>query len=162
MLTVLASLSLIKGTAIFEAFVRGAKKALPLIINILPTMAAMLCAVELLKASGAIDALTNLLSPVLNALGIPPELAPLVLLRPFSGNGALALLSNVFSECGADSYQGYLASVMLGSTETVFYTTALYFGAAGIKKTRWCVPVAIVGNTVGLIFSVLPAKLFYE
>ncbi len=154
--------SLIRGVDIYSAFVEGAKEALPLIAHILPYMAAMLIAMKLLRSCGALDSLSDLLAPALAYIGFPSELVPMLVIRPFSGSASSALLADVYSACGADSFAGYAASIMLGSTETIFYTVALYFGSVGIKKTRYAIPVALICNLAGAAASVGLAYLFYK
>ena len=122
---------------------------------------ALLTAVYILRASGALEALTSLLSPLLTLLGIPPETAPLMLLRPVSGSGALAAATELIGQYGPDSYIGRTAAVMLGSTETTFYVIAVYFGAAGIKRTRWAVPAALCADITGFAVSALAVRLLW-
>ena len=153
--------SVVRGSAVYDSFINGAKKALPLIINILPFMAAMLCALNVFRDSGALAIVSQFLAPVLRAVGIPEDLITLMVLRPFSGSAAIALLSDVFKNSGVDSYSGYLASVMLGSTETIFYTVALYFGAINVKKTRYAVPASVISGLVSVAASVILTKLMY-
>ena len=107
----------------------------------------------MLRASGALDALITLLEPLLSLLGIPPETGTLMLLRPISGSGALAVAGDLIAEHGADSIVGRTAAVMLGSTETTFYVIAVYFAAAGVKKTRYAVPAALCADLTGFIVS---------
>ena len=116
---------------------------------------------EGLRTSGALELLTNLLSPLLGLLGIPPETAPLMLLRPVSGSGALAAATELMAQYGPDSYIGRTAAVMLGSTETTFYVIAVYFGAAGIKHTRWAVPAALCADVVGFAASAFAVRLLW-
>ena len=123
--------ALIKRADIYEAFARGAADALPMLLKILPCMAAMMCALSALRASGALEAFTGALAPALEKTGMSAELVPLFVLRPFSGSAAMSLLKDVFDVCGADSYEGVAASIMLGSTETIFYTVALISGLVG-------------------------------
>ena len=122
---------------VFSALTQGAGEGLTVVIRILPALAALLTAVYMLRASGAMDALAAVLSPVLGALGIPPETAALLLVRPVSGSGALAVGSQLMEQYGPDSAVGRTAAVMLGCSETTFYTVAVYFGAAGIRRTRY-------------------------
>lgn len=161
LILVLLTAALFRNVPVYDAFIRGAKKALPLILNVLPCLCAMLCAISVFRASGALEIFTRLLSPVFGLVGIPDELITLILLRPFSGSAAIALLKDVFDTAGADTYAGYLASVIVGSSETIFYTVAVYFGSVGIKKTRHAIPAAIVSGIVGLIFSVILSLLTY-
>ncbi len=154
-------ISFFRGKGVYEAFIRGAKQALPMIFNVLPYMAAMLCALNLFRVSGALGALVDLTSPAMEAVGIPGELTPLIVLRPFSGGAALALLEDVFQTIGPDSYGGIMASIMLGSTETIFYTVALYFGSINIKKTRHSIPVALISGVLGIAASVILTNIFF-
>lgn len=154
-------ISFFRGNGIYEAFIRGAKQALPMLLNVLPYMAAMLCALNLFRVSGALGALVELTSPAMEAVGIPGELTPLIVLRPFSGGAALALLEDVFQTIGVDSYGGIMASIMLGSTETIFYTVALYFGSINIKKTGYSIPVALISGVLGIAASVILTNIFF-
>ena len=117
-------------------------------------------AVGMFRASGAMEALSGLCAPVLELLGVPPETAPLMLVRPISGSGALAVAGDLIAANGPDSYVGRVAAVMLGSTETTFYTIAVYFGAAGIRKTRHTIPAALTADCVGFAASALAVRLF--
>ena len=161
LLAALVCCSLFSGFGIYESFVKGAKKSLSVMVSILPFMAAMLCALNIFRDSGALAMLIDILSPALNFFNIPTELTTLILLRPFSGSAAVALLSDVFTTTGVDSYHSFLASVMLGSTETIFYTVALYFGSINVTKTRHAIPVAIISGLIGLIFSCILSNIFY-
>ena len=138
---------------IFTAMTEGARDGFQVLGRILPSLVCLLPAIAMLRASGAIDALTALLTPVLSRLGIPAELMPLMLLRPFSGSGALAIGGELMARCGADSLAGRTAAVMLGSTETTFYTVSVYFGAAGIRRTRYAVPAALLADLTGFLVA---------
>lgn len=151
----------LSGTDVFEAMVDGIKDGLGVLLRIFPSLVALLTAVHMLRASGALEALTALLSPLLTLLGIPPETAPLMLLRPVSGSGALAAATELIGQYGPDSYIGRTAAVMLGSTETTFYVIAVYFGAAGIKRTRWAVPAALCADITGFAVSALAVRLLW-
>lgn len=151
----------LSGTDVFEAMLDGIKDGLGVLLRIFPSLVALLTAVYMLRASGALDALTSLLSPLLSLLGIPPETAPLMLLRPVSGSGALAAATGLIEQYGPDSYIGRTAAVMLGSTETTFYVIAVYFGAAGIKRTRWAVPAALCADITGFAVSALAVRLLW-
>lgn len=152
---------LIRRIDVYSAFVRGASAALPVLAKLLPPLAVMLAAVGALRASGVTAALTERLAPVFTALGTPPELAPLILIRPFSGSAALSALEDILRANGPDSFIGYSASVMLGSTETIFYTVALYCGAAGVTKTRYAVPAALLGLVINIAAAMLCCHIFY-
>jgi len=147
----------VKGTDVYTAFISGASDALPMLIKILPTMTAMMIALSIFRESGAMNAFTSFLSPACEAVGMPRELAPLFVLRPFSGGAAMALLQDVFGAYGADSRLGCAASVMLGSTETIFYTVSMYLGSIGITKPRHSVAAALIsaiaGAAAALVFT---------
>ena len=159
---ILAALALygaLRGVDVFAAMTEGIADGLRVLLRIFPAVAALLTAVYALRASGALDALTGLLAPVFRLLGIPVETAPLVLLRPISGSGALAVAGDIMARYGPDSLAGRTAAVMLGSTETTFYVIAVYFGAAGVKKTRWAIPAALCADFTGFVLSSLAARL---
>lgn len=159
---ILAALALygaLRGVDVFAAMTEGIADGLRVLLRIFPAVAALLCAVYALRASGALDALTGLLAPAFRLLGIPVETAPLVLLRPISGSGALAVAGDIMARYGPDSLAGRTAAVMLGSTETTFYVIAVYFGAAGVKKTRWAIPAALCADFTGFVLSSLAARL---
>ena len=143
---------------VYDALITGAGSGLQVVARILPSMAALLCAVYMLRASGAMELLTGLLTPFLHALGLPPEVTALMLIRPMSGSGALAVGSELMARYGPDSYIGRVAAVMLGSTETTFYTIAVYFGAAGIRKTRYAIPAALTADLAAFVFAALSVR----
>mgnify|MGYP003253494042 CR=1 FL=1 len=144
---------------VFSALTQGAGEGLSVVIRILPALAALLTAVYMLRASGAMDALAAVLSPVLGALGIPPETA--ALLRPVSGSGALAVGSQLMEQYGPDSAVGRTAAVMLGCSETTFYTVAVYFGAAGIRRTRYTIPAALTADLAAFIAAAWAVRLCF-
>jgi spore maturation protein B len=146
---------------VFSALTDGALEGLQVILKILPALVVLLTGVYMLRASGALDALVLLCKPVFVWLGIPPETASLVFIRPISGSGALAVGSEIISRYGPDSLIGRTAAIMLGSTETTFYIIAVYFGAAGIRKTRYAIPAALCADLTGFIIASLTAKLLY-
>ena len=155
LIVILLVAALFKGAGVYDAFVKGASDGLPMLIKILPCMAAMLIAIKVVRASGALEAFTELISPVLQKTGFPPDLVPLLLLRPFSGSAAMSLLADVLNTKGPDSFEGVAASIMMGSTETIFYTVALYFGSVGVKKTRVAVPVALICAMLGAALALI-------
>ena len=146
---------------LWGALTDGAEKGLKVSLRIMPPLIGLLTAVYMLRASGAMDALGSLLAPVLVRLGIPPETAALLFIRPVSGSGALAIGSELMAAHGPDSYVGRVAAVMLGSTETTFYTVAVYFGAAGIRKTRYAIPAALIADLTGFMTAALAVRLFF-
>lgn len=147
---------------VFDAFVAGAKEGLHTSVSILPTLVGLIMAVSMLSASGALDLLSSLLAPAANFLGLPPEVMPLALIKPFSGSGSTAVLTQIYKDCGPDSFAGRVASVMAGSTETTFYAVAVYFGSVGIKKTRHTIPAAVLGDLSACILSALTVRLFFN
>lgn len=144
---------------VYSALTAGAKNGLEVVLRILPSMTALLCAVYMLRASGAPELLARLLAPATDRLGLPGETAALMLIRPFSGSGALAVGSELMQQYGPDSYIGRVSAVMLGSTETTFYTIAVYFGAAGIRKTRYTIPAALAADLAGFVFAAMSVRL---
>ena len=136
---------------VYAALTDGAMDGLRVVLRICPNLIALLTAVYMFRASGALDLLTSLLAPALTALGIPPETTPLMLVRPVSGSGALAAATELIGQYGPDSYIGRTAAVMLGSTETTFYVIAVYFGAAGVRKTLHAVPAALCADLAGFL-----------
>ena len=145
---------------VYSALLEGGLDGLKLLASIAPALVVLLTAVHMLRASGAIELLTRLLAPVSRLVGIPAETLPLVLLRPFSGSAALAVGADLMTVYGVDSLIGRTAAVMLGSTETTFYTISVYFGAAGIKKTRYAIPAALIADLTGFVAASLTARLF--
>ena len=137
----------------YDLLLQGGTEGLKLLVSIVPALIILLTAVSMLRASGAVEILSRFLSPVFSFFGIPPETALLVLIRPLSGSAALAVGAELMSQYGPDSQIGRTVAVMLGSTETTFYTISVYFGAAGIKKTRYTVPAALFADFVGFFMA---------
>ncbi len=154
----IVGIGMLKGVPVYDAFIEGAKEGLKTAVTILPYMIAMLSAIVLMQRSGFLGSLTQLLTSVFTFLGIPQSVAPLMLLRPFSGSASLAMLQNILETQGADSRAGLVASTLMGSTETIFYTCGLYLGAAGVKKSRYAIPAALIAWLVGSVV----AGLFYR
>lgn len=147
-----------KGVDVYDALLQGAAKGLEILWRILPALVTLLTVVAMLRASGALDLATQWLAPLLGVLGIPPETMGLMLVRPISGSAALAVGSELMARYGVDSYIGRTAAVMLGSTETTFYTMSVYFGAAGVKKSRYTLPAALFADFVGFFAASLTAR----
>ena len=146
---------------VYAALTDGAAEGLRVLLRIFPNLVALLTAVYMFRASGALDWLTALLAPVLTAIGIPPETTPLLVIRPLSGSGALAAGSELMETYGVDSVIGRTAAVMLGCTETTFYTIAVYFGAAGVRKLRYTIPAALTADLVGFLAAAWCVRLFF-
>lgn len=141
----------VKGVDIMDAMTAGARRGLRTAADMLPALVVLFSAIWLLRASGLPDMLTRLCSGVLTRLGIPPETTLILLLRPLSGSGALSAAAGIMQRCGADSLAGRTAAVMLASGETTFYVTAVYFGASGVKGSRWAIPAALIGDAAGFL-----------
>ncbi|MBQ3054582.1 MAG: spore maturation protein [Oscillospiraceae bacterium] len=152
--------ALVRRCDLYPALVRGAAEGLTTAKKILPPVVVLLSAVYLFRASGAMDVLVRLLSPILTPLGIPPECAPLLLIRPLSGSAALAAGADIIATYGVDSLIGRTAAVMLGSSETTFYVISVYFGSLGIKKTGSAVPAALFSDFIGALAAALTTRLF--
>lgn len=152
--------AIIKRLPVFDLFLQGARQGISSVFKIIPSIIALVSAVAMLRASGLLDAIIGLVSPVLEPLGFPAQLLPLSLLRPVSGSGALAVLDDIYKNYGADSFIGQAASVMMGSTETTFYAIAVYYGSVGISKTRHTVPSALMADFTGMVMAVLTVRLF--
>jgi spore maturation protein B len=146
---------------VYSTLTRGAEEGLTVLLHIIPALIGLLTAVSMFRVSGALDWFTNLFSPLLNLSGIPPETTPMMLIRPVSGSGAMAVASDLILTHGPDSYEGRVAAVMLGSTETTFYTIAVYFGSAGITRTRHTIPAALAADLTGFLASALAVRLFF-
>ena len=138
---------------VYGALVQGAGQGLETLTRIAPALICLLTAVSMVRASDLLQALASWLSPVLGRLGLPPELLPLMLVRPISGSAALGVGADLINTYGPDSDLGRMAAVMLGSTETTFYTIAVYFSAAGITRTRYALPAALCADAAGFLAS---------
>lgn len=159
LMILIAVIALVKKQDVYSALLDGGLEGLKLLLSIAPALVMLLTAVHMLRASGAVTLLTKWLTPVSAFLGIPAQTLPLVLLRPFSGSAALAVGADLMGVYGADSLIGRTAAIMLGSTETTFYTISVYFGAAGIKKTRYAVPAALIADLTGFLMASLTARI---
>ena len=156
-----SALALRKRENAYGLLLEGADKGLKILVSILPALILLLTAVHMLRASGAAEIISQVLAPVFSFFGIPPETALLVLIRPISGSAALAVGAELMAEYGVDSAIGRTAAVMLGSTETTFYTISVYFGAAGITKTRYTIPAALFADFVGFLMASWTVKLLF-
>ncbi len=143
----------------YNIFVKGAKGAIDLVVSIFPYIVAIMVSVALMRISGLTDLITKWLSPVFLALGIPPEVSELVLLRPFTGSGSFALLNDIFTAYGPDSYISRCACVIMGSSETVFYVATVYFSQTKVKKLLYAIPCALIASLVAAIVSCLLCRV---
>lgn len=151
--------SAVKKVKPYDAFVSGAKNAIPFALSLFPYLLAIFVLTELFEASGLSNLLSNLLSPVLNLFGIPSELTKLVLIKPFSGNGSLAVLTEIFNTYGVDSYLSRCASVIYGSSETVFYVAAVYFAGAKTKKLTLPIIISLIASFCSCVFACFICKI---
>ena len=147
---------------VYQPFVKGASDGLKTLGEIMPSIVGIIVAVSMLKASGAIELLAKLLSPVLKIIGMPQEIIPLALLRPFSGSGSVSIVNDIIKTHGPDSYSGRIAAVMMGSTETTFYTVALYYGVAKVKNIRHTLHAALLADVCGIIGSIIVCRLYFR
>lgn len=145
----------------YDLLLCGSQDGLKLLLSLIPALILLLTAVTMLRASGAVELLSGWLAPVFRWFGVPPETALLVLVRPISGSAALAVGGELMATYGPDSQIGRTAAIMLGSTETTFYTISVYFGTAGVKKTRYTVLAALFADLVGFFMASLTAKWFF-
>ena len=156
-----ALLTLRKHENAYNLLLDGASEGLRLLLTITPALVLLLTAVYMLRASGAMEQISTFLAPAFQFCGIPPETAMLVLVRPISGSAALAVGADLMKEYGVNSPIGRTVAIMLGSTETTFYTISVYFGAAGIRKTRYSIPAALLADLTGFLVASLTCRLFY-
>ena len=152
---------IIKKVKVYEVFVEGAKDGFNTEVRIITYLVAMLFAIGIFRASGAMDFVVFLLSPVTNLIGMPADVLPLGLLRPLSGSGSLGLMTELMKTHGVDSFIGVLASTMYGSSETTFYILAVYFGSAGIKNTRHALPAGLIADFFGLLGAVFIVRILF-
>lgn len=137
----------------YASFTQGAKGAISLCLELLPVLVTIFVAIQLFKISGLTGILADLLAPVMNTLSIPAELTELILIRPFSGSGSLAILENIYSTYGADSYVARCASVIMGSSETIFYVATIYISKIKITRLLYAIPVALICNIISAIIA---------
>ncbi|WP_027623594.1 spore maturation protein [Clostridium lundense] len=153
---------MLKGVKVYECFIEGAKDGITICFKIFPYLLAMILAVAVLRESKALDYIIMLISPIVKYIGLPGEVVPLVLIKPLSGSGALGVFTDIINNYGADSYIGRIASTIMGSTETIFYTLTVYFGAVGIKKIRHTLWAAIIADLTAIIIAVIVVtSIFY-
>ena len=146
---------------VYSALTHGAEEGLTVLLRIIPALVGLLTAVSMLRASGALDLLAQALAPLLQAVGIPKETVALMIVRPISGSAALGVGAELITTYGPDSTIGRTAAVMLGSTETTFYTIAVYFGAIGVRKTRYAIPAALCADLAGFAAAAFSVRLLF-
>lgn len=152
---------LYKGVPVFEAFVEGAKEGFSVAVRIIPYLVAILFAIGMFRASGAMDFLADALQPVLALVGFPAEVLPMAIIRPLTGSGSAGVVAEMIQVYGEDSLLVKMAAVMFGSTETTFYVVAVYFGAVNIKRTRHAVPAGLTADVAAMLFAVWSVRLLF-
>lgn len=158
---VVALYAIIKKVPVYSAFTEGAKEGFSVAIMIIPYLVAMLCAIGMLRASGALDAFCDLIAPVTNLIGLPSEVLPMGIMRSFSGGGAEGLMAELLETYGTQSQIGRIASVALGSTETTFYIVAVYFGSVGVSNTRHSIAAGLLGDLASLIAATVIVNIMW-
>lgn len=153
---------ILKGVKVYECFIEGAKEGLYICFKIFPYLLAMIFAVTLIRESGLMNAFIELIRPLLSVLGIPSELVPLILIKPLSGSGALGVFTETINQYGADTFIGIAASIIMGSTETIFYTVSVYYGSVKIKKIRHTLWAAIFADMTAIIMAVTITRFLFK
>jgi spore maturation protein B len=154
-------MGLIKKVKVYETFIEGAKDGFNVALKIIPYLVAMLVAIGIFRASGGMDILVWSLSPITNLVGMPAEALPMALMRPLSGSGSIAIMTEIIKTHGPDSLLGLMVSTFFGSTETTFYVLAVYFGSVSIKRTRHALPAGLIADVVGLLAAVFIVRLLF-
>ena len=152
---------LYKKVPVYESFVEGAKEGFQVAVRIIPYLVAILFAIGMFRASGAMDFLITLLRPALGLIGFPAEVLPMAIVRPLTGSGSAGIVVDMISQYGEDSILVKMAATMFGSTETTFYVIAVYFGAVNIKKTRHAVPTGLVADFAAMIVAVWAVRILF-
>jgi len=152
---------LYKRVPVYETFVEGAKEGFGVAVRIIPYLVAILFAIGMFRASGAMEALITLLNPVLGPIGFPAEVLPMAIIRPLTGSGSAGLVADMVARYGEDSLFVKMAAVMFGSTETTFYVVAVYFGAVNIKRTRHAIPAGLTADIAAMLFAVWVVRLLF-
>lgn len=162
MFLVIVGWGMFKRVKVYEVFVEGAKEGFNTAVRIIPYLVAMLFAIGVFRASGAMDVLASILSPVTNLIGMPADALPMAFLRPLSGSGSLGLMTETMKAHGPDSFTGILVSTMYGSSETTFYVLAVYFGAVQIKNARHAVPAGLIADLFGMLGALFICKILFR
>lgn len=153
--------ALCKNVNLFDEFIAGAKEGFRVVLDIMPTLIGLLVAVGLLRSSGTLSMLSEVLAPVAEVLSFPKELVPVVTAKLFSSSAATGLLLDIYKEYGPDSYLGFLASVLMSCSETIFYTVSVYYGSVGVRKIRYTVWGALIATLAGIISSLIITSLIF-
>lgn len=155
MIIVIICYGVLERKKVFDIFLDGAKEGISIVFNIFPTLVGLFVAIGALRSSGVIDLVVNFLTPIFNLFDFPTEVLPLSIIRPISGSGSIAVATDIIKNFGVDSKIGFIASVIMGSTETTVYTIAVYTSSIGIKKTRFVLGAALIADFVGIIMSII-------
>ncbi len=158
-LTIIISIALLKKVPVYDSFLEGAKSGFNSLINIIVPLVGLLSAISMFRASGAMEIICNFLEPLTSRIAFPKEVLPLALIKPISGSGALATVSDIYKNFGTDTFVGNVASVVSGSAETLFYTLAVYFGSVGIKDIRYCAKAALIADLVCILIASFVVKI---
>lgn len=150
-----------KNVPVYDCFMQGAEDGIKIVFRIVPAIIGLMVAIAMMRASGAMELLAFALKPLLHAIGMPSEVLPLALMRPFSGSASLGIVGDILKNSGPDSYAGRVASIMMGSTETTFYTLTVYFGAAGIKDIRYALKAALIADLGAMLASLWASNIFF-
>ena len=151
----------VKGVDIYSAFIEGAKEGMKTTFRIVPYLIAIFIAIGIFRSSNALDMLTGLIAPLTDFLSIPREILPLIIIRPISGSGALGVVKDIIEHYGVDSFPGVVAAVMMGSSETIFYTITLYFGSIGVEDYRHTLKAALISYGVSIFITLFICRLLY-
>ncbi len=162
LLLIIPALAAARRVRVYEAFVEGAREGFDVAVRIIPYLVAIMVAIGMFRASGAMELLATALAPVTDLLGMPAEVLPAALMRPLSGSGTLGVVSELMKTHGPDSFVGVLAGTLYGSTETTFYVLAVYFGAVGIRRTRHAVAAGLAGDVAGILAAVVVCRLLFS
>lgn len=159
LMAVLIGFGMVRRVGVYDCFVEGAGEGMQSMVGIVPPLIGLMVGISMFRASGALELIAKALSPLLSAIRLPAEVLPLAVLRPVSGSASTAIVADIFKNLGPDSPAGKIASVMMGSTETTFYTVAVYFGAVGIKNTRHTLTAALTADLTGMLLAVLLTQI---
>ncbi len=152
---------IVRGVKVYECFVEGAKDGISICIRIFPYLLAMLVAVGVFRASGSLNFFTSVMAPIVKIIGLPKEIVPLIFIKPLSGSGAMGVFTDILKQYGADTFIGITASIIMGTTETIFYTLTVYYGAIGVKKIRHTLWAAILADLTAIIMVVTLTKIMF-
>ena len=159
---IILTVAIFRKVPIYEAFIEGAKDGVKVSLNILPYLVAIIVAISMLRASGAIDSLATICSGILNKIHLPADILPLAIVRSLSGSAAVGVFSDILANNDINSYTSKLAAIMLGSSETTFYVLTVYFGAIGVKKYRYALLTGLSADLIGIIMSIIVARIFFS